>query len=216
MRLNVDPKANILRAFPTLIGRFQVPNAAEVNPVLERAILSRESLAAGSSKSNIGGWHSDIDFHEWPEVRQTDIVESFQSAVSHMVAMAAESQKFNLKCDFVSWANVNRRGSHNAVHNHSRAHWSGVYYVRVPEFTDDSPRAGNLALYDPRGPVNMVVHPGKCADGESMELTPSEGWIILFPSWLYHSVHPFNTDAVRISVAFNARIEHFEDLGGSA
>jgi len=213
MKLGIDPNKNILRAFPTFVGQFDVPNAAQVNPILEKVILARESSAEGKSKSNIGGWHSDIDFHEWPEVKQTDIVDSFYSAVSNMVAMSAMAQKFNLKCHFVSWANVNRKGSHNAVHNHCNAHWSGVYYVRTPEYdTDDLDRAGDLTFYDPRGAVNMMAHPGKCVDGESIRIKPIQGRIVLFPSWLYHSVYPFQSDIVRISVAFNARVEQFSEL----
>lgn len=214
MRLQIDPGSNILRAFPTLIGRFRVPNADEVNPILEKIILAREPQYHGKSKSNVGGWHSDIDFHTWPEVRETDIVETFQSAVSHMVAMAAQASKFNLQCDFVSWANVNRRGSHNSVHNHCNSHWSGVYYVKVPKFDeDDLPRAGDIMFYDPRGAVNMMMHPGKCNDGEAVRVSPVAGNLLIFPSWLYHSVNPFNSDIVRISIAFNARVERFEDLG---
>ena len=214
MRLQIDPKNNILQAFPTMIGRFQVPNAAQINPVLEELILARESKHQGTSKSNVGGWHSDIDFHMWPEVQRTDIVETMQSAVSHMVAMASQSSRFNLNCDFVSWANINRAGSHNSVHNHCNSHWSGVYYVKVPKFDDnDVPRAGDIMFYDPRGAVNMVVHPGKCIDGESIRVSPIAGHLLIFPSWLYHSVNPFKSDVTRISVAFNARIENYEELG---
>lgn len=215
MRLTLDPNSNILRAFPTLIGQFKVPNSAEINPVLEEIIMARESQYHGKSKSNVGGWHSEIDFHTWPEVGQTDIVETMQSAVSHMVASAAKTSRFNLNCNFVSWANINRRGSHNSVHNHCNSHWSGVYYVKVPRFDqDDLPRAGDIMFYDPRGAVNMMLHPGQCIDGESIRVSPMEGYLLIFPSWLYHSVNPFNSDVVRISIAFNARVEQFEELGG--
>ncbi len=217
MRLPIDPNSNILRAFPTLIGQFKVPNAAEINPILEEIILAREPQHHGASKSNVGGWHSDIDFHTWPEVQKTDIVETMQSAVSHMVAMAAQSSRFNLNCDLVSWANINRKGSHNSVHNHCNAHWSGVYYVKVPQFgAADLPRAGDIMFYDPRGAVNMVMHPGKCNDGESIRVSPLAGHLLIFPSWLYHSVNPFMSDVVRISIAFNARIDAFEDISGQA
>ena len=206
MRLNFDPNSNIMRAFPTLIGNFKVPNAEEINPILEEIILAREPSQPGKSKSNVGGWHSEIDFHTWPEVQKTDIVETMQSSVSHMVAMAAQSAKFNLNCDFVSWANVNRRGSHNSVHNHSNSHWSGVYYVKVPKFDeDDIARAGDIMFYDPRGAVNMVVHPGKCNDGESIRVSPIAGHLLIFPSWLSHSVNPYQGEGVRISVSFNVR-----------
>ena len=139
-----------------------------------------------------------------------------QSAVSHMVAMGSKTARFNLNCDFVSWANVNHAGSHNSVHNHCNSHWSGVYYVKVPQFDpDDLPRAGDIMFYDPRGAVNMMMHPGRNNDGEAIRVSPIAGHLLIFPSWLYHSVNPFKSDVVRISIAFNARIENFEELASA-
>jgi uncharacterized protein (TIGR02466 family) len=88
-----------------------------------------------------------------------------------------------------------------------------VYYVTVPKFDDDDiDRAGDIMFYDPRGAVNMMVHPGRCNDGEAIRVSPIAGHMLLFPSWLYHSVNPFKSDVVRISIAFNARVEKFEEL----
>jgi uncharacterized protein (TIGR02466 family) len=213
MRLNYDPQRNVLKAFVTPIGNIKVPNAREINPVLEQIILDRKRQDKGKQKSNMGGWHSDTDLIDWPEIARTDLVETLQSAVSNMVSIVAKCHKFNLQCNLIAWANVNRRGSHNSVHNHCNAHWSGVYYVKTGKYGEnDIPRAGNIQFYDPRGAVNMMAHPGDCHDGESLSLVPAPGDLLLFPSWLYHSVNPFQSDVVRISIAFNARIDAFEDL----
>lgn len=212
MELEFDLRDNLKTAFPTPIGRFQLPNAAELNPVLERIILERERAAAGLQKSNIGGWHSGTDLHEWPEVRETDFVESLQSALTRMIALGARSDRFDFQCRLTSWANVNRGGAANAVHNHSMSHWSGVYYVRIGNYDeDDFPRAGGLTFIDPRGGVNMYRHPGSSLFGEAMTLMPAAGDLVIFPSWLYHLVRPFRTDTCRISIAFNAAIVDFKD-----
>jgi len=212
LEIEFDAREDVRAAFPTPIGRFRLPNAAELNPELERIILERERAEAGIQKSNIGGWHSGTDLHEWPEIQQTDFIDSLQSALTRMIALGARSDRFDFQCRLTAWANVNRRGTANAVHNHSLSHWSGVYYVRIGNYDEDElPRAGGLTFIDPRGGINMYKHPGNSLFGESMTLMPSAGDLVIFPSWLYHLVRPFRTDTYRISVAFNAAIVDFKD-----
>lgn len=213
MQLEFDPRRNLKTAFPTPIGHFRVPNAAELNPVLEAIILERERREPGISKSNIGGWHSGTDLHEWPEVLETDFVESLQSGLTRMIALGARSDRFDFQCRLTAWANVNRGGSANALHNHSYSHWSGVYYVRTGDLAeDDYPRAGGLTFVDPRGGINTYRHPGNSLFGEPMTVMPSPGDLLIFPSWLFHLVRPFRSDSCRISIAFNAAITEFRDL----
>jgi uncharacterized protein (TIGR02466 family) len=212
MKLALDVKTNILPAFTTPIGSYKVPNAAQINPVLEKAILEREAQASGMNRSNAGGWHSENDLLQWPELSGIDLAESIQSSVMNMIAITAKTDKFTFQSTISSWANVNRKGSHNVVHNHAQSHWSGVYYVKSGEYNEDDIRlAGSLTFYDPRGSVNMMRHPGSCSDGIAIKIKPQDGDLIIFPSWLFHSVNPFTSDTLRISIAFNATIVNFED-----
>ncbi len=48
--------------FPTLIGRFRVPDADAMNQDLHALILAEEAKYASLGRSNIGGWHSRPDF----------------------------------------------------------------------------------------------------------------------------------------------------------
>ena len=56
MELEVTP------AFPTLIGRFRIPDADAMNRDLHALILAEEAKYASLGRSNIGGWHSRPDF----------------------------------------------------------------------------------------------------------------------------------------------------------
>ena len=40
--------------------------------------------------------------------------------------------------------------------------------------------------------------------GQRMLIRPTPGLLVMFPSWLYHFVHPMASDTPRISIAFNA------------
>jgi hypothetical protein len=56
MELEVTP------VFPTLIGRFRVPDADAMNQGLHALILEEEGKYASLGRSKIGGWHSRPDF----------------------------------------------------------------------------------------------------------------------------------------------------------
>src|SRR5262245_30176509 len=55
-------KLEVTSAFPTLVGRFAVPDAGLMNDDLNAIILAEESKYASLGRSNIGGWHSQTDF----------------------------------------------------------------------------------------------------------------------------------------------------------
>lgn len=120
------------------------------------------------------------------------------------------SGKNDLEGPTSSWINVNRDGDWNGLHDHEGAVWSGVYYVSIPPSDpkdeavvsiDDLAQlhSGRLCL---RTAVGGFEH-GKqvvAADSEHPEgwcqyayIEPTEGLIVLFPSWLQHGVMPLYT-----------------------
>ena len=211
MQLPFDVQQNIIPAFVTNVGRFMLPNAAQINPGLIRAIHKRKDENAGQMRSNVGGWHSHDDLFDWPEADVVELKDSVKSAVMHMIAVTSRLQKFKCLFNMDAWANVNLPGDFNAVHMHPQSHWSGVYYVK----TGITPRTpdrdeGNLSLLDPRGAVSMITHPGTQVPGKNVVVKAIEGSMVLFPSWLQHGVNPAIEGGERISIAFNAMITQFE------
>jgi hypothetical protein len=97
----------------------------------------------------------------------------------------------------VGWAVLGQPGdaSLDTPHNHLPYHFSAVYYPEVP--TLQAPE-GNIVFFDPREAF---------AGGQPVQLPPQEGMMVLFPSWLKHSVVPLHhaTDD-RISISLNAII----------
>src|ERR1700755_3671830 len=53
---------NTTQAFPTYIGRVQLPDTEAMNQGLRSLILADESDYPSLGRSNIGGWHSRPDF----------------------------------------------------------------------------------------------------------------------------------------------------------
>lgn len=198
----------IVPAFPTLIGRRQLANTASVNAALTALILEREQSSPSHNHANFGGWHSAGDLLEWPgdavATLRGWITESLQAMVQASTQLP-ESQARNTTprgaFRVSAWANVARSGNYHRMHNHPANAWSGVYYVSAAESTDSL--AGVLEFYDPRPFTEMVETPGS-PYGQRMLIRPVPGLLVMFPSWLYHFVHPSTADAPRISIAFNA------------
>jgi uncharacterized protein (TIGR02466 family) len=214
MKLEFNEQRNLTEAFCTPIARFSVPNAESLNAILEPAILKREHESSGIKKTNVGGWQSMGELLDWPEVAATDFRETLLSAVSHMIGRVSGRRQFRFQAKIKAWANVNRGGSFNRIHNHPDCHWSGAYYVRPGQPGQDEPkRAGCIEFHDPRGAVNMVTHPGRSGFGTPCFYRPEAGTLFVFPSWLMHSVNPISAETCRISIAFNALIERYMDKG---
>jgi uncharacterized protein (TIGR02466 family) len=210
VQLPFDKENQLLKFFPTHVGGFQLPNTSELAPRISNVILEREKQESGVQRSNMGGWHSDDQLLNWPELQFADLGDTFRSAVSHMIAATSGVARFNVRLTMAAWANVNRAGTSNSVHIHPDNHWSGVLYVKSPNFfTDPLKNAGAIQFQDPRGAINMLKTPGL---SDNVACAPEVGRILVFPSWLYHSVSPFSLDEVRISIAFNARISEFKEI----
>jgi hypothetical protein len=62
-----------------------------------------------------------------------------------------------------------------------------------------------LEFLDPRSGVEAVTAPGD-PYGEPVRIRPAAGLLVIFPSWLYHWVHPYAGCTPRIAVSFNASL----------
>ena len=59
-----------------------------------------------------------------------------------------------------------------------------------------------------RGPGANGAHGTRQRDpyGDPLRVRPQAGLLVLFPSWLYHWVHPYVGETPRIAVSFNATV----------
>ncbi len=92
------------------------------------------------------------------------------------------NQGFSIK---KSWITRLKEGKSFALHNHIMHDISGCYYYNSTGVNGD-------LFFEIDGPW-----------GGQHSLSPEEGEIILFPSWLKHGVTTNNTNDVRISVVFD-------------
>lgn len=106
------------------------------------------------------------------------------------------------------WANKNSRMSSHHKHRHPNSIISGIYYV------NDDYKGGETVFYmnDPwykihnEGYVQLssVPLPNKEL---TYRINPKSGLLILFPSYIYHSVGPVIIGSDRYTISFNTFVE---------
>lgn len=196
-------------AFATPVVGYRWPDVDGLNRDLRAAILRLAERAPGmGNRSNVGGWHSGLDFLDRPEpavVELKGMAARMARALLEGSSPAAENRIFRID----GWANVLQPGDYHAPHNHPNAVWSGVYYVDVGDPDGGAPPAGRpfageLELLDPRVGPNMAPFAGEAFE-RRMRVRPEAGLMVCFPAWLRHFTHPHEGPGARISAAFNVQ-----------
>jgi uncharacterized protein (TIGR02466 family) len=195
--------------FPTLLVVSKLADMEQVNQDVAARILQRETQSQGDTYSNVGGWQSTKDLLQWGGPGVQRIVDAARSIAAEITG-DSRGEKRNVNWRVNVWANVNREGNYNEIHYHPAAYWSGVYYVQDGNVAKEGSLDGCLVFHDPRGaapamyaPNVKYTIPGMQSGGGHEFIWPKSGTLLLFPSWLAHSVRSFGTKATRISIAFN-------------
>ena len=202
-----DLRGATLGAFATPVANLRLDEMLAVNPQLEALILAAAAAQPGVTKSNVGGWHSTLDFASRDQLP----VRSLFSRIQHVLRDLTQAvlrpgvRIEDVELDIVAWANVLRFGEYNSLHSHPNAFWSGVYYVNGNEPVDAHPFSGRLELIDPRPGASLTYAELTNLYGRFM-INPQPAQIVIFPAWLQHQVHPYFGRGTRISVAFNATL----------
>ena len=173
------------------------------NNKLAQDIINWSNQDKGLLKTNVKGWHSQTDMALKPE---------YQLLVNELKTMILNvfSEEFLDRQPMLGnmWANINPKEGSNQPHIHPNCLFTGVYYVK------SNPQAGRLKVYDPRAgaqivmPVRKEGKPPKHLWREA-HIDPIPGRIVMFPSWLWHSVEENKSEDLRISVSFNFIQEGF-------
>ena len=194
-------KPNLL--FPTPVWTMQLDNYKDVNELMYKYIKTHQKNdQIGINKSNVRGWHSqDFDLNDNdPQKFINFILPEIQQV---MTDMNWEKNKQIAKINNM-WAIINTGGSGNLRHQHGNSTISGAYYVRAPI------NSGDIIFYDPR-PAPVYSHPNvnnpNLLNAQVNGISPKEGALVLFPSYLDHSVNENKSSEERIVISFNIKIQ---------
>ena len=189
--------------FPTPVWTIQLDNYQSINEQMYEFIKINQSKdQEGISKSNIKGWHSK-DFN-MQEIEPKNFIKFILPAIEQVITdMNWEKQKQSININNM-WAIINTGGSANLRHQHGNSTISGAYYVRAPK------NSGDIVFYDPR-PAPVYTYPKavnpNLLNAQVNGISPKEGALVLFPSYLDHSVNENLSDKERIVISFNISIQ---------
>lgn len=188
---------NLMQIYSVPLWQSDYPEFEEYKEPFLTTIRTYKDQNPSTHKSNVFGYHSPETLHSVPELRP------LFEYICQMGFKAVADLDF-IDCDIAitsAWLNINdTRQCMNSEHVHGDV-FSGVFYLKAPE------GSGKLVLQNPainrmwKG-CSLTSHKNQFT-GESIRIEPAEGSILLFPSYLPHSVEPNNHDDERISISFN-------------
>ena len=101
------------------------------------------------------------------------------------------------------WVNINGYKDYNQEHFHPYYIISGIYYVNVNDQSGELKLHKNDSLH-----LMSLINTTKefnLFTSNSYLIKPKNNMLILFPSWIKHSVMPNLSQEKRISIAFDLR-----------
>ncbi len=119
---------------------------------------------------------------------------------------------YPISWDIASWPNINRFGDYHSPHNHPWSYLSGTYYIQIPDAEVDQAdheeqHAACISHYDPRSGTNVnPLPPGSRAD-PIHTIKPVPGALLMWPSSVYHFVHPNLSQQKRYTLSFNIHLK---------
>ena len=207
--MSVDVEVQHLDIFRTMVQQVDFP-FEEFRLKLRSEVLDmRTKDPEGIYRSNQAGtWHSsDQLLQELPSGKELSDM-FFDCFNKYAGTHATQSGEIHLKLS--AWAMVYSNGGYATVHTHPNCQFSSVFYVDTGEQSNEVTavgteiQAGDIEFVDTRGCGAFKV-PGLNLQ-PAARITPVNGRLITFPSWLPHFVHPVRGDSERIAIACNARI----------
>lgn len=190
---------NLLQIFTTPVWEAKLPEFEKHKHFFIKCVQAfREKYPESVNKSNmVGGYQSPINL-----TKETELAPLFDF-ICNFGMKASFDLQFTEPEVFMTSAWVNFYDSpHDMLLEHVHADtFTGVFYLEAPE---DS---GKLVLSNPGlNPVwqgCLMAESKNKFTSEKLQITPSEGTVFLWPSYIPHKVLPNKHNNSRISISFS-------------
>lgn len=196
--------SDVLRMFPTWVWKAELK--AEAHQPIDRRIVESLREIRGEAPELAPGqfWQSDQDLHKRPEFAD------LMSCVGEAAERALEFLRIGDRDIEITacWANINARATGHGIHSHPNNFLSGIYYAATHE------GAETVNFHDPRLQAGIIRPPVTELTAENTDqvvVKVKNGTLLLFPSWLQHSVDPSRSDQHRVSVSFNLMFSSYTE-----
>lgn len=176
---------------------------------------SGKNIASGvapQAKSAYGLFETDFDLFQDPHpgIRKLAawVAQSVAQAVS--VANGGRFKPEQLRVEIPeAWSHVTNDGGYHDAHYHGECSWCGIYYLQAGNASAAGPSgAGNgvSRFYSPINSGGLLKDVGNAyLSSNRIDITPTDGTLLLFPSYILHSGLPYKGQTDRVVIAFNSR-----------
>lgn len=133
-------------------------------------------------------------FDDFP--REREVLDSIFTEFKNQV-LKLKTTQFVM---FSSWATKLGHGGYALLHNHTNSYYSGILYL------DDYYEGGSLKFVNTFTTSHFSLNNPEernILNSASWEISPKKNKLIMFPSYLFHSVKRNETTTDRYSIAFN-------------
>ena len=189
--------------FPTLIWQADMPDNEMSFIKGTKDFILKEKKETPNTALMSDGKYSSVFQGGWQSKTYTQWIHGFE----HMGKKLNETIETCRKQIGVPelrlkgyWFSVNSYGDHTTLHNHRDSVLSGVFYVDIP---DENMGKINFERSDDISYFLPPLESYNNFTGERASYQPETGRVLIFPSWLKHSVDTNRSKKNRISVSFN-------------
>jgi uncharacterized protein (TIGR02466 family) len=194
--------SDVVSLFPTLVWKIQL--RAEVHEPIDASALGLlRSLRQGLPELKPGeAWQSGHALHRREELHALcDCVSRAAAGVLQFLNIGEPAIEIT-GC----WGNLVAPGAAHNAHSHPNNYLSAVYYVRT------WPGADRINFHDPRSQTGVIRPPVTeltAANTDQVVVRVGNGTLLVFPSYLQHSVDANASGESRVSLSFNLMFSAF-------
>jgi len=174
--------------------------------------LEHGSSLAGVINKELKVYKSDLEDFGVLNILES-CVRTYVTEVSKSRSTIAKDATINSNINSC-WTVSQYANEYNPIHNHTGCEISAVLYLKVPDLKGrrNIPNKKNKPDHD--GDINFAYNaaserPLDIFDKGLIQFTPGPGVLLMFPSYLLHTVYPFIGEGERRSLAFNANYQIF-------
>ena len=184
---------------PILINQLDL----NIDSLIEFCYEMKRKDEKGVEITNVGGWQSDNVVHETHE-EFTKLVTEVKKNANQYHSDVDFKKEYEQKIGNI-WININGKGHSNKDHVHQFSVLSGCFYLTDSKFPIifNHPYADITNYYW----GEEVIENWNAINSGTWKVSSDRNTLLIFPSWLKHSVAMNKEDSDRISMSFNTQFD---------
>ena len=204
----------VTKWFGPQTASVQLPDDAlsAMTKMTDDIIANKKSETHGQSLAGVIDkelkiYKSDMDEYGVDQLLES-CVKSYVVHAAKTHGMFKEEYVFESKVNS-AWVVSQYANEYNPMHNHTGCELSGVIYIKTPDVKGRRNIESKKGKMDSDGDISFVYNTASQRNHDIFEkglvqVTPTPGLMLMFPSYLVHTVYPFIGEGERRCIAFNA------------